>query len=186
VTQAVSKKWKGDHIKELAKAGTTCLALVHQRTGFMLDFAFAYAHEFQNVEGDIGHPLASAAWLTAAYLADNWSFIGMVRGRADRNASTWSGSIDSGARVVYAGGRFGIGIEALLRVGSDGKLTHRVALIGDYEITDGVWLSVSGGNGFSGNNPDTTGWFTSGNFKFTGDPQRAIDWIKFLSGKGLL
>ena len=140
-----------------------------QRTGFFLDAALASAWHFGRNDLDSGRWRGYSFWLTPAYETLNLSLVGVGRFTSSRNDSLLitdgdslrpsdttevmynDGVIDVGARAVYAAGKYALSAEFILRSyvsGAERDSQLRLAVIVDYELQDGLWLTGAFGKNF--------------------------------------
>jgi hypothetical protein len=124
-----------------------CEDTIEVRRGFALDLAGGLSLGFEDWK--IGRAQADTygVWLTPAYLADEWSLVGMV-GQFGRQLDSADSqySIDLGVRGIYGWRRLAISPEVMGRFvvfDPDPSVQLRWALGVDLMVFEGVWISAS-------------------------------------------
>lgn len=184
--QQAQQTWLAQNKDRLQQALSEqrCVEVASAREGLLVDLALAGAADFPRQELQSLTPTAAAAWLNAAWVSRELSAIALGRFQVERPLEgAWERHVDTGLRLLWAREDFALSAEGLLRlpVATEGaQARHRVALIGDFQVHPGIWLSLSAGNGFNGA-VDYTDFFAVGNIKvFVGD-QRRIRWEDLLA-----
>lgn len=168
-----------------AMAEKDCVARASARRGFVADLALASAFDFNSATFGSGKLSHLSAWLALSYLARELSFIGLLRGQGILvEDSGWATAADMGGRIIYGSGRWGLSLEAVVRLPVSGasKLEHRLAFSADYLLADGVWLTATAGNGF-GPGAAGSGVFVVGKLKFNLRDARRIGWVAMPKGE---
>lgn len=118
------------------------------REGFFLEVAGAAGWRFPRADWSQGDFDRWGFWATPSYIAKGTSVVGVFRYLSqDATAGTAEGVFDVGIRGVQFRDRYAVSLEYMRRSFRAPNLEdgHRVVGIGEYAVTDGIWLVVSVG-----------------------------------------
>jgi hypothetical protein len=155
--------------KEL-EAAPTCISdgtLVRGTT-------LALAGAFDWLLTDSEFTTRATSWHRAGLWADlarDWSELsiaGMARLAAEKETAT-NKAVDVGVRVIYKGSNWAASIEGIGRYRLDAatdQTTYKADVAGEYEVTDGTWLSLSFGKDFTFVPSEASSLFTLANLQW--------------------
>jgi hypothetical protein len=116
----------------------------------------------------------AGAWVDAAYDSSEVGIAGMLRFAAEHDMKTQQ-VVDVGGRGFFKGHNYAVSLEALARYRLDTDTdawTYKVDIAGEYEVTEGTWLSVSFGKDFVFTPGNVGALFTLANLQWNlGTPQ---------------
>jgi hypothetical protein len=137
---------------------------------WIVEAAAASSAMFPNNNLDQAETQKNAIWLTPSYRfergtfnpatgmlteAPSIDFMTVLRYSEDRTVTVVTGrnSIDAGARLLWESDTIAVSAEHLERFG-DGKHTRRTSILGEYKLTDNLYVSATFGRNFAGENPN--------------------------------
>ena len=135
---------------------------------------FALAGAFDWLLTDSEFTTHATSWHRAglwADLAQDWSELsiaGMARVAAEKEAAT-NKAVDVGVQVIYKGSNWAASIEGIGRYRLDAATdptTYKADIAGEYELTDGTWLSLSFGKDFTFVPSEASSLFTLANVQW--------------------
>ena len=156
--QEASEKRKEDEKKDVYKSRLKemvelCKDASTARVGWIVSVAGASAWIFPDSQFSGGELQAIAGWLTVAHTwRSGTTLAGVIRGAwsyKDERDDTRALSLDTGARVIQARGKFAVSAELVGRAYTDQFVGVRAAIVGEYMVSKGSWLSISFGKDFS-------------------------------------
>jgi hypothetical protein len=136
---------------------------------WIVEAAAASSAMFPNNNLDQAETQKNAIWITPSYRfersgfnpttgmlteAPTIDFVTVFRYSEDRTITDATGrnNIDTGARVLWESSTIGVSVEHVERFG-DGKHTRRTSILGEYKLSDNLYLSATFGRNFAGENP---------------------------------
>lgn len=123
------------------------------RRGWIVSIAGASAWLFPDSLFASGQLHTAAGWLTVAHTWNQGTTLaGVVRGawsRTDDSTDELGLVFDAGVRVIQAHNKFAVSTELIARTLTDDFVGVRAAIVGEYMVSKGSWLSLSFGKDFS-------------------------------------
>jgi hypothetical protein len=149
-----------DQLRTVETLFEQCAEASTARKGWLWEVAGAAAGRFTNARFDAREWLAWSSWSTLSYAAEGETFLLLGRYHSSKASGSWDGFLDAGlrgivARKTYAASLEGIGRFHVVDKDAGEKPFHyRLAVVAEYMVTEGSWVSVSFGKDFG---PGNTG-----------------------------
>ena len=125
---------------------------------WIVEAAAASSALFPNNDLNQSETQKNAVWITPSYRFQRSTFdvptidfVSVLRYMEDRTVTTGRNAVDAGARLLWESDTIAVSAEHIERFGN-ARHTRRTSILGEYKVTDNIYVSATFGRNFDGEN----------------------------------